>query len=86
MSINENNSLPKSKFMSKKSNRNPDGSVRPAYIYAEIYAGMAIGITNSHLKTRFPGKLYITTNQADETPMIVVNNETNSVINNVLST
>tara|TARA_B100001027_G_scaffold190972_1_gene145090 strand:- start:234 stop:365 length:132 start_codon:yes stop_codon:yes gene_type:complete len=41
-------------------------------------------MTNNHLKISFPGKLYITTSHAVDTPMITVKNETKNVMKIVL--
>tara|TARA_Y100001960_G_C14723921_1_gene853924 strand:+ start:1075 stop:1365 length:291 start_codon:yes stop_codon:yes gene_type:complete len=66
------------------SNKIPEGSNKPAYIKALTYVGIAIGKINNHLKIFFPGKLYIVTNQAQDTPIMKVKNITQKTKNPVL--
>ena len=62
----------------------PEGSNKPAYIYADTYVGIAIGITNNHLNISLPGKLKVVTSHAQETPITNVKIATNINIMKVL--
>ena len=64
----------------------PDVSLRPEYIKAFIYVGIAIGMISDHLNKLTPGKSYILTSHANEVPISIVNNATKKTIINELIT
>jgi hypothetical protein len=63
----------------------PDVSLRPEYMKAFIYVGIAMGRISNHLKKLTPGKSYILTSHAREVPINIVNNATkNTIINELI--
>jgi hypothetical protein len=62
----------------------PDVSLRPEYMKAFIYVGIAMGRISNHLKKLTPGNSYILTSHAREVPINIVNNATKKTIINEL--
>ncbi len=64
----------------------PETSSIPVYVYAMMYAGMAIGNNKAQSKIREPGNLYMVFNQAGTMPRMADTTPTPIINRNELTT